>query len=332
IGSVPSGRAFNGYSPAFPQAEVALTVPADQFTLDSLEWIQPVPETITQTTDDRRRGTGSRVEEQPAGDTPTAYDEVHVDPQLITQQGDTYYVQFPVGYRFLPDNPTRFVATVHLKPGLTEGTIIGEANHSPDPAMISEGRSRLSGPDATQLSVTIRRSVVVPTPTPTPTPVPTPTPAPTPTPTPTPAPVVTPTPTPAPQGAVLGTSASVVLVGKATFAKHTIHVGQQTTLKLTVTNKGTATSTSGLVCAKLSSALVILKVPKGVTTKGAVVCAKRRALDAGDTLTAATGIVVRGVTATPSATARDGAADGVALVGDQLQVITNAPRAGGVTG
>lgn len=151
--------------------------------------------------------------------------------------------------------------------------------------------------------------------------------------TPTPTPAATPAPTPAPQGAVLAARAEPRLTGRARFATRSLRVGRTTTLKLAVTNTGNAASTEGSVCAKLSSALVILRVPRGVTVKGSTVCAKRTAVAPGATITAATGIVVRGVSATSEATARDGADDGVALSGDSLRVLRRqTTRGGGVTG
>ena len=54
---------------------------------------------------------------------------------------------------------------------------------------------------------------------------------------------------------------------------------------------------------------------------------------AGSFVTAASGIVVRGVQKTPKATARDGANDGVEVSGDQLRVLQQVvSHAGGVTG
>lgn len=156
-------------------------------------------------------------------------------------------------------------------------------------------------------------------------------------PTPTPAPAAAPTPTPAPtrapdQGAVLAERAAPRLVGTATFATSTLRFGRSTTLKVRVTNKGNAASTAGKVCVTLSKALVILSAPKGVTVSGATVCAKRGAISPGKTVTVASGIVVRGVVATPKAAVRDATNDGVSVTGDQLRVLRVQTRGGGVTG
>lgn len=149
----------------------------------------------------------------------------------------------------------------------------------------------------------------------------------------TPAPTAAPTPTPAPQGAVLAARAEPRLVGRARFGARSVRVGKTTTLTVSITNSGNASSTSGEVCVRLSSSLVVLKVPKGVTVKGARLCARRGAIGAGSSTTVVRGIVVRGVVATRSATVRDGSNDGVTVTGDQLRVLRlQAPRAGGVTG
>ncbi len=102
---------------------------------------------------------------------------------------------------------------------------------------------------------------------------------------------------------------------------------------MSITNSGNAASTTGDVCVRLSSALVVVKVPKGVTVKGSVLCARRSAVSAGASATVIRGIVVRGTVATRNATVRDGSNDGVTVSGDQLRVLRlQTQRAGGVTG
>ncbi len=154
-----------------------------------------------------------------------------------------------------------------------------------------------------------------------------------PVPTPTPTAAPTPAPTPAPQGAVLAARAEPRLVGRARFGARSLRVGKTTTLRVSITNSGNAASTTGDVCVRLSSALVVVKVPTGVTVKGSVLCARRNAVNAGASTTVIRGIVVRGTVATRSATVRDASNDGVTVTGDQLRVLRlQAPRAGGVTG
>lgn len=152
--------------------------------------------------------------------------------------------------------------------------------------------------------------------------------------TPTPAaPAATPTPTPAPQGAVLAARAAPRLIGTARFGARSLRVGRTTTLSVAISNTGNAASTSGDVCVRLSPALVVLKVPKGVTVKGSVLCARRSAVDAGASTTVVRGIVVRGVSATRRASVRDGRDDGVSISGDTLRVLRlQTVRGGGVTG
>jgi hypothetical protein len=153
-------------------------------------------------------------------------------------------------------------------------------------------------------------------------------------PTPTPAPTqsAAPTPTPAPQGGVLAARAAPRLVGTARFGARSLRVGRTTTLRVAISNTGNAASTSGEVCVRLSPALVVLKVPSGVTVKGSTLCAKRGAVNAGASTTVVRGIVVRGVTPTRRAAVRDGRDDGVSISGDQLRVLRQTVRGGGVTG
>ncbi len=71
---------------------------------------------------------------------------------------------------------------------------------------------------------------------------------------------------------------------------------------------------------------------QGVTQKGLLLCAPTPAIAVGQTITAAKGIVVRGVRTTDEARVRDGANDGVAVTGDVLEIFGQQLRAGGVTG
>lgn len=311
-------RIYQG-SCCFVNPQLELSVPSDKFDVLALKAYAPVPEvTIFDQPSTARTDRILDPNRRP--------DEIELMEEDFTRgENGRITVNLPMETRFLPDNPWRFIATVKLKDGVDEGTLAVDAiaPSVAEPAKDESARTArvapaFSGPDSAHAEVTVRRAAVV---------------AATPTPTPTPEPSPTPAPTPAPQGAVLGAQASPRLVGKVRFKSHTIRVGRKTTLKVDVTNSGNAASTNGDVCVKLSSHLVILSVPKGVTVKGSVLCAKRSAIGPSQTVTVATGVVVRGVQTTPSATARDGADDGVSVSGDRLRVLQQRQtRGGGVTG
>lgn len=142
---------------------------------------------------------------------------------------------------------------------------------------------------------------------------------------------------------VAGARVAARLKGRALFGKHRIRVGEQTSLTVNFRNLGNGTSGTGRVCVRLSTALVVVKLPKGVTNQGSLLCAKRTALKAratrsgvnvtsGGNAIRITGVVVRGVRPTSRATVRDGVNDGVSLTGDSLQVVPSQSRGGGVTG
>ncbi len=133
-------------------------------------------------------------------------------------------------------------------------------------------------------------------------------------------------------GGVQNQTQAPVLTGKARFGDEEITVGKRTTLRVTVTNSGNAPSTAPRVCVRISSHLVVIKVPKGVTVKGSLLCAPLPTIAAGQTVTAAKGIVLRGVRATDKAKVRDGAQEGIPVSGDDLRIVAGQIRAGGVTG
>lgn len=331
--------AWNGAPEEYPNVKIGITLPADKVVLDDIKFYGLLPEQV---------GDGEVVGGSvgiAAASTEPAFGETPIEPSNIEKNPEKgeYLITLPTGVRLLTDHPVRVVATVHLQPGVDTADLVGEVSAPAEalgPIPSSAGRALLGGltPPAATTTVTVKRAKppVVEDPKPT-TPQPT-TPAPT-TPEPTtpgtPAQTTqsTPTPTPAPdQGAVLAARAAPKLTGRARFAKPRIYVGRQTTLTLTVDNIGNAASDAGEVCTKLSRHIVVVKLPKGVTVRGSKLCAKRSALQPAGKLLAAKGIVVRGVVATPRATAIDGVNDGVALVGDRLQVAAVPSRGGGVTG
>lgn len=333
--------AWNGEPAEYPNVKLGITLPADKVVLDDIKFYGLLPEQV---------GDGEVVGGSvgiAATSTAPAFGDAPIEPSRIeknTEKGE-YLVTLPTGVRLLTDHPVRVVATVHLQPGVDGADLVGEVSAPADaigPIPSSTGRALLGGltPPAATATVSVKRAKppVVKDPEPT-TPQPT---TPTET-TPEPTTPVTPaqttqstqTPAPAPapdQGAVLAARAAPKLTGRARFAKPRIYVGRQTNLTLTVDNVGNAASESGEVCTKLSRHIVVVKLPKGVTVQGSKLCAKRSALQPAGKLLAAKGIVVRGVVATSKATAIDGVNDGVALVGDRLQVAAVPSRGGGVTG
>ncbi len=215
-------------------------------------------------------------------------------------------MRIPSTTRFLPNNPWRFVATLRLKSGVQSATMSVDAealtqldySSCEESSRAAAGRAIFSGPNTSTASVTVSRA----------------------------------TP-PAPDaGGVLAQDVSPVLVGRARFAADAIRVGRTTKVNVTVTNNGNGASVAGRVCVRFTSHLVIVKKPKGVTQKGLLLCAPTPAIAVGQTITAAKGIVVRGVRTTDEARVRDGANDGVAVTGDVLEIFGQQLRAGGVTG
>lgn len=310
--------AWNGAPTDFPNVRIGITLPADKVVLDDIKFFGLLPESVVD----------GGVSGAAAASTEPAFGEEPISPSRIEANGEKgeYLITLPSGVRLLTDHPVRVVATVHLQPGVDAAQLTGEVSAPTEqlgPVPSSAGRALLGGltPPAATTTVSVNRAAapVVPT-TPT-------------QPTTTTQQPQSQQPAPAPdQGAVLAARAAPKLTGRARFAKPKIYVGRQTNLTLTVSNVGNAASDNGQVCTKLSRHIVVVKLPKGVTVQGSKLCAKRSALQPSGSLLAAKGIVVRGVVATPKATAIDGVNDGVALVGDRLQVAAVPSRGGGVTG
>lgn len=333
-GSSVGTRSFNGEPSEYPNVRIGITLPADKVVLDDIQFFGLLDESVEEPT-----VLPASVGIAATPSTTPGFGEQTIEPSHIEKNAPTgeYLITLPSGVRLLTQQPVRVVATLHLQPGVNAADLVGEVSAPAEPIMPTTtaiGRALLGGltPPAATTTVSVKRAappVVVDDPKPT-TPAPT-TPEPT-----TPvvqiqAPQSQPTTVPD-QGAVLAARAAPKLTGRARFAKPKIYVGRQTNLTLTVDNVGNADSGTGLVCTKLSRHIVVVKLPKGVTVQGSKLCAKRSVLKPSGSLLAAKGIVVRGVVATPKATAIDGVNDGVALVGDRLQVVSVPSRGGGVTG
>lgn len=321
--AVGVGRSYNGDADEFPNVRIGVTLPASQVVLDDLKVYGLLPEHV-----ESGGVVGGSVGRAGASTAPQ-FGEAPISPEHIESGAATgeHLITLPAGGRLLTDHPLRVVATVHFQPGVDAAELLAEVSAPADP-LPSRGsgvsaKALLGGltPPAATTTVSITRAPapVVEQPV---------------------TPVTPATPQqPAPQqqsapdqGAVLAARVAPKLTGRARFAKQRIFVGRQTNLTLTVDNVGNGGSDAGQVCTKLSRHIVVVKLPKGVSVQGSKLCAKRSALAPNGTLRAASGIVVRGVLPTSRATAIDGVNDGVALVGDRLQVVPVPARPGGVTG
>lgn len=281
-----------------------ITIPTDKVELLSLTGFAPVDRGSV-TVPPILTGSTSRSFSDRALDGSSYADERQLvlnEDYFLDPATGRYVVNFPGNSRFLPGRPWRFVAKVRLKAGVDAATLSVDADAPQDVNFGDTGRSGragravFTGAYSDTASTTVTRAVVPDS------------------------------------GGVQNQTQAPLLTGKARFGDEEITVGKRTTLRVTVTNSGNAPSTAPRVCVRISSHLVVIKVPKGVTVKGSLLCAPLPTIAAGQTVTAAKGIVLRGVRATDKAKVRDGAQEGIPVSGDDLRIVAGQIRAGGVTG